>query len=370
MKLLVFAHPGEAQSFLNRYSFHSTNEGALANILYHGKEVDLLLTGEGPLEALSKVSIAASLKKYDEIINFGLCAGLRENITIGEIYQIRSVFAHTGHSPIFQSFTLEGADTKNRSIDITTSFERILDQDKAQELSVFSPLVDREAYGVAKASALLSTRCSIYKIVSDLPHESSKKANLCEDIKEKASIYSEKLYLFYKNNLTHKSYDLKNEVSPIDKYYNDLVAHPHLHFTFSMSKRLKKQLHSLELKSKHGQLQRPLENIIETNLYKTTLIEKSLKSKERANFLLDSFSEELAPFKSKIDKELKLFFEDLEKKNIQIKLDKNYEREGFGLNFWIQSEQDKQKLLSSLEKIKLSELTSLQRGIFKEESID
>lgn len=375
--LLVFAHPGEAAAFLEQTQkakldptvYFSPAIQPLAGKLHTCSTYDVLITGEGIFGAMNKTLLAASQGvKYSSIINLGICAGLNAKLAINDFYKIRTVYAHNGNAPMFQSFPCHelNSDDEIKSADLMSTFDRVLEQAQAKELNIFAPLVDREAYGMAWAAKELNIEFMAYKLISDLPYQNGHEdeaQNICESIKEQSSLFSEKIYYEFQSKIA-PYLDSKEHIQSTannikSDTYSQLIQNKDMHFTVSMSKALGKSLKKLELKG--------------VDLEKVHLLADGLvknypdwRPKQRASELLKAISEMLNPFRTQLSKKLEelinLGLTPQIKDRLNIKWDKDFEKRGFQINTWIENEEHRKQLVDAINSIDLEKFTQIQDG--------
>ena len=187
LPLLVFAHRGEAGSFLRKDAPWERCEGKL----YQNKRVFLLICGEGVMDAA--VHTTAVLSKYGEhissVVNLGIAGSLCGEIEVDSIVHPRSVYFHDGHEMQFSSFQGGGV----RPFDLITTSSRVLDADSRDYFSRFGNLVDREAWGICYASKKFHKQCKIFKLITD----QSGDPEICQRLREKSVFYSDRLHHFF-----------------------------------------------------------------------------------------------------------------------------------------------------------------------------
>ena len=184
MDLLVFAHRGEAQAFLSQIQFQSVEANGLQ--LFESEKLDLLVTGEGYLEALKACLLTLARKKYDKVTNLGIAGALNPKLKVSEIVSIRTIYRYFNESPIFKSHTTIDQDAK---YDCTSFNKRVLEPQDAKRLSVHADLVDRELWGIAEACKSFDTPLAAYKLISDIAGETQ-----CQLVAEKAVEYTHQLF--------------------------------------------------------------------------------------------------------------------------------------------------------------------------------
>ena len=163
VKLLIFAHRGEAQAFFNEWellpvSFFFTG-------LFKNKDHYLLITGEGPKEASEKtVAVLAAFKsEISEVINIGIAGSLNSKLRVGDCVWIRSSYAQNAKACEFKSYTTNN----HNNIDCITAYSRITTSEDKKFLSSFADIVDRELWAIASASHLFKIELSALKLISD-----------------------------------------------------------------------------------------------------------------------------------------------------------------------------------------------------------
>jgi nucleoside phosphorylase len=80
-KLLVFAHHGEAQSFISHFKLKPIDRTT-----YRNDELHLLICGEGKENALFHTTKYLAQNNIDSVYNFGVVASLRENIQSLQVF--------------------------------------------------------------------------------------------------------------------------------------------------------------------------------------------------------------------------------------------------------------------------------------------
>ncbi len=183
------AHRGEALSFLKQDKLKSIDKN-----LYQGQDYLLLLTKEGPDEVMIRLPYyLAKFPEITEIINLGIAGGLSKILKLNDIIEIRTVYGHN-HKPLFHSYTLN----EEAKFDCITSYIRSNSEVIKEKLSHFAHTVDRELWAMAKVCKEYNLKLKSFKLISDMASNDV----FCENIKEKAEIYSEQIYNFvHKNNI-------------------------------------------------------------------------------------------------------------------------------------------------------------------------
>lgn len=334
MYLITMAHLGEAQGVIENFFLKKTPWGT-----FEGDQVTLLITGEGPFEAVAKTSSELSRKKYDAVINLGIAGSLHEDQLIGEIYPIRSVYLVIDSKPQFKSFQIQ-----DEGKDCLTSFERILQSHKAQPLKGIAPIVDREAWGVAFACKNQNVPLQVYKLISDQAGQ----LNACELIKDHAYKYSLQLAQFLENKL-----NLNQKTSTPDF---DL---PHdFHFTFTMKHRYQALMEKLTL-----QEQTSLENI--TNSIPFEDFKKlEISEKEKASRLITFLEDRLNPTRKIITQKISKWMNPLLKENISIQLDPEWESDKVKFTLEASTDEELFRKALAIKSFSLKDYHQIQQGHF------
>jgi len=189
-QLLVFAHRGEAQVFLNRGRFRKFEAGIKR--LYENDRSFLLITGEGVQAATEKLSdiCDAVPGQISRVINFGIAGGLSAPCQKGHIFSIRKVYREETNGHKYPA--LCSAD-KNAVVDCITAAERVLAPEYGQRLSTTAPIVDRELWGYAAVCQAYGLPFLAYKLVSDCAGEQIALA----DMRSRAPEISRQLFDLY-----------------------------------------------------------------------------------------------------------------------------------------------------------------------------
>ncbi|EQC46558.1 phosphorylase [Bacteriovorax sp. Seq25_V] len=340
MKLLVFAHRGEAQIFLKNIPLKSHPR---LNELYIGENESLLIVGEGIFDSMSKLSFALGLlTSVEEIINIGICGALTPSIELGSIHEVAHVYCEDE----FKSFPC--SSLSKSSTNCITAKERVLTTSKAGELNNIAPLVDRELWALCKVAKDFGRSIRSIKLVSD----HIKEAAICEYIKENAEDYSDKLFHHY---LTHFKDSSEELLSSNYKVFED----KNFYFTVSLKRSITNLIDSLLNK---------YPNLTEDTLLQDIKVEEiksqDLLPKMRAKELEDSLKRKLYPLKYKINKALEDLKREINTQDMVIKFDESLERPGLNLSAQISSKEDFQIKMNRLEKFNWAKLNEIFEGKF------
>jgi hypothetical protein len=317
MKLITVAHMGEAEGLIKNLALERVSQ-----TYFQGSDHALLLTGEGPFEAATRAAATLAQRKFEKVINIGICGSLEATLQLGAIYQVRSIYLVVDGKPQFKSFAL-GA----HGLDLITSFERILNPEKAKLLAGIGSLVDREAWGVAFAAKEASVPLECYKVISD----QAGTLEACELVKEKALEFAE---------------IIAQKIAPME---SALTLDRDFYFTFTMQKAFENQLRKISLR----------ENLTQGQVMELfdlgALRELSMTPKERAQRLLELMEIKLDPFKGKLNQELKSWKTHWEKQGITLHTDPNWEDPKVRVSFDVK---DNSHLVGKLDLLKNLDVNS------------
>ena len=336
MELLVFAHRGEAQTFLKEMDFKSDSD---FNDLYTSDKKLLLITKEGPTNVLTRLGF--TLGKYpqiENIINYGICGSLEKELPIGSIHSPRTIYMEDE----FKSFPSD----KDSKIDLITTKKRILNEEDGQTLSNFATLVDREAYAIASVAKEFHRNLKVYKMISDHIEE----AEFCERIKENSLYYSEELFKHYETLSNTKNHN-KNEVLLLDD--DD--------FYFSLSqKRIFKSLIKANTEKHRATIETILKSVNISELKNDT---KKLP-KQRTSLLIERLNKHLYPFRTKVIDSLDDLTKDLRKYDCRFKYDKDLERKSFKFEATIDSKEKLELVARTLKSFSWNQFSKIMDGDF------
>lgn len=326
MNLITMAHLGEAQGVIDLLGLERSAEN-----LYESKDYILLITGEGPFEAATAVSATIARYKFSHAYNLGIAGSLNEKLTIGSVHPIRSIYLVIEGKPQFKTFQCQEA-----GLDCITTFERILNPDKAQALKGLGDLVDRESWGVGFACKQHSIPFTAFKIVSD----QAGSLEACELVKTKAMHFAELI---------------SNEAKRIFKSNDDLVLEG-FHFTFSTKIQFQQKLQMLSLRDDKTDHQIIGELGIEE------LRDLKILPKERTKLLLNKMDQKLDPLKEKIDGYLKDWKGPWLNRGITIQNDPSFENAEVTISFKASSDEELGDKIVELSKLTLNPYLKLREG--------
>ena len=340
MRLLVFAHRAEAQTFLKQGSYKSLE--SISCPIYKNSDSYLIISSEGIFSALEATT--ATLSRFEDIqmiINFGVAGALDERVELDSIYEVRTCYAIQNEVLEFKSYT----SNSDSIIDCITSSSRTLNQEQAEKLSCFASVVDRELWAIARAAGNFHKKFKAYKLISDEPYKESESSAVCELIKEKAEYYSDKLYRKYISLETESPTSTKLLIEE----YKDL------YFTISQYRNYSTLLS--QLLTRYETEEEILELVSIDRICKLELLPK-----QRTSVLLEKLREFLTPFNTTLQTKLNEVLSPLHEANIKTTLSKNLEIDQFKISATIQNEVELKKISRALNNIDYQTYQSLMRG--------
>ena len=351
MKLLVFAHRGEAQAFFNEWNFLPIDFHF--NGLFKNNKYFLLITGEGPKEASEKTVATLSCFKNEitEIINIGIAGSLGPQLKVGDTAWVRSSYAQNAERCEFKSFTSKF----HTGIDCITAYSRITNQIDRKMLSAFADIVDREFWAIASAAHLFKIDALALKLISD----DIESVDMCQLIKDEAPTLSKKLFT------TYLQFEEKSEAQkPItqliiksDTLKDYLLSHPKFYFTISQSRKLAKILHGLELKqtTTQDEIKTLALNIIDEHA-------ADKNSKELSKILLQELGVKLNPLNAAIKEKIHLALKPLTDAGADISFDPDLEQDYVNVSYQIKNSRDQKRLILSLEQFNYQKIKDIFAG--------
>lgn len=345
MKLLTFAHRGEAQAFLSSSNFKPVDfffEGLLKS-----EDTYLLITGEGAQSSGEKTisTLARFTDEIDEVINLGVAGSLTDKLKKDDLIWVRTAYAHHAEKLEFKSFTAGTAGEH----DCMTAFARVLDIEEKKKLSLFANVVDRELWAVASAAHLFKKPFRSLKIISD--EMKTADADICKFIKDEAAHFSQKLLLEFQKSQAKQIQELKTASK-------DFIQDRDFYFTVSQERKLESTLEGLKLKG-----------LDRAALYKNDTFIKGLKQeellpKERTRLLLQNLTERLNPMAKKIRESIEEKLEPLKDARIHAAYDNDFEEEWLNLSMRIQSSRDLERVKNALKIFSYEDFKKVLDGHF------
>jgi len=333
MHLITMAHLGEALRVIEQFNLKK-----ISSELFSGEKMMLLLTGEGPIEAAVKTALLIPQYRFTEIINLGIAGTLDDNLNVGEIHEVRSLYLIGDFKPSFKTFQASGT-----RVDCLTSFERILDIEKAQKLKGMGSLVDREAWGIAMTAKTHGIKFRSFKIISDKAGTIS----ACELIKENASTFSDALA-----NFLHSKLDDNKTKTP------QAFSLSGLYFTFSTEHKFKTLLTKLSIK----------ENVTEDEVLKSLslkeLQERKLHPKERTRLLMEEMENRIDPTKKILTDRKNAWVKNIEGQGIRLQTDPKWENPQVTFSFDVCDDQELKQKVEILSRLSVKPFADLMNGQF------
>jgi hypothetical protein len=350
MKLLVFAHRGEAQAFLNTYDFVPVEFYFTG--LFKSNNYFLLITGEGTKDSSEKtIAVLSSFRvQITEVINIGIAGSLAPHIKIGTLIWVRSSYAQVSTRPEFKSYTFN----YHTKTDCITTNSRVTSSEERIKLSSFADIVDRELWSIASAGHLFKVDTLALKLISD----NSDNLEICQLVKSEAPLLSLKLLGEFQNyealmqNKMPKN--LEVESSLIQDFF---LNHPKLYFTTSQTRKLISVIRGFTLKKiiTNEELIKLSNQIIENNVNDKT-------SKEISKILLQLFSEMLNPINAQIKEKINTTVKPLIDSGAVVSYDLDLEQEYIQINYQMRSSKDQKKLMLALEHFSYQKIKDIFSG--------
>lgn len=344
MKLFVFAHRGEALSFIQNFHFKPVD--FVFNGLMSNERDLLLICGEGPQSASEKTTstLAVFHQQIETVINLGIAGSLVPKLTIGDHAWIRSSYAQNGEKCEFKSYTTK----MHTNVDCITSFSRVTTQEQKKELSPFADIVDRELWSVASAAHLFKKEFLALKLISD----EISGADACQLIKEDAPKFSQKLFDLYSEKCSHFPVN-KHEITTEQNLFND----ERFYFTTTQSRRLTQLLHGLKVK---GLLTTESEL---NKLCQELVLEFPDKSaKDLSRLLLSELDLKLNPLKRQIKSQIETALLPLSDAGIVANYDGELESSTITISHSIRSAKDQKRLVLALEHFNYQKIKDIFDG--------
>ncbi len=353
MNLLVFAHRGEAQAFIEQD--HYTPFAFLFNGLFfsESKNSFLLITGEGSKEASEKsvAVLAVHGEKIKHVYNIGIAGSLSPKLKRNDIVWVRSSYAHNSEKMEFKSFTT----THHTKIDCLTTFHRVTTLEEKETLNAFADIVDRELWSILSACHLFKLEGFALKIISDDLADQ----NFCETVKSSAKTFSELLYnewCLYNKNKHSVQPHLKPYVKKED-YLNFLFDDLNFHFTLTQKRQAQGLWRSLKLKGLFS------EEDFEAHIHNFKAQHTPFGSaKDLTRKLLASLDELNNPLKFKIKSKIKDALTPLTDIGAVVNTDPDLESSHVQITMAIHSTRDQKKLQLALEQFQYQKIKDIFSG--------
>jgi len=344
MKLLTFAHRGEALAFFNHFEFESVD--FFFNGLFKSHDYFLLLTDEGAHSATEKTmaTLARFSSEIDEVINLGVAGSLSEKYKIYDLMWIRTCMAHHAEKLEFKSYSSSGM---NSQVDCMSAYTRVLSARDRQKLSLFADLVDRELWSIASAATFFKLPFSSLKIVSDDLSSQNEDIEICQVVKVDALNFSKKLLAEFLDKKTNHKPQIKI------KSQNAFYETEAFYFTTTQERKLKSLLEGLNVKN----IEVPRELIDE-------LTSLQVLPKDRSRMLLIELNDLLNPFAKKMRMALDKTLTPLTEAGISAQYNSNLEQTLLHLSVGVNSERDLERVKNALKIFSYSDYKNIFDGKF------
>lgn len=364
MRLLIFAHRGEASSFIKGLGckMHTTAE----NLSYWSNSRDFILVcGEGSLScAVTLAHFLTSFKpRISEIVNLGVAGSLLNDDGLQKIYEIRTVYGEESKNKIaYQSFSTDCphgiqslvAPNQPPSKDCVSASQRVLDSEYAHELAHYAPIVDRELWTIAFICKKFNLPWRSIKIISDRPTANPQTFS-CEWVADQSSEFSSRLFEYYQTHFLQK----KSPQSPVvtDAAPNLFKG---LHTTHSQTIALSRLLKTLERQRQltSATLFRQLEadNVIRE------IIALKIPSKQKTQRIIQYIESMVSPVKKEVFNQLRNLQKRFKNKGIAFHFDPELESRSFNIKKSFKTNKDFDEFKKNLSEIDSNEFFAIMDG--------
>ena len=322
MKLLIFAHSGEAREFIKNLPALKARFD-LCNGLYLSEEWGLLITGEGMDQVFLKLGRTfAQISDIKWAYNFGIAASLTSELPKNRIISVRTVYRYLGGPMEFKSYTTHDFQDGRAGLDCVSCFERIQDPKVAQKISPFGQMADRELWAIAALGHFHQIPFASFKLISDYAWESGS----CEQIKTQSREYSCLLYQKFCDEILNKS--LPQQMTP---YWDAQALFPDLHWTESQ----RRQFVALNKQWRVQYSERSIQDLF-TNDIKTL----DIHQKKRTAIFLQKIKDELGPINAQLRKEIEQIIAQYSPAPIKVHYDPRLESTDLKVTMAISNEAD------------------------------
>lgn len=333
MHLITVAHPGEALGVIEKFKLTQIKQNLFGN-----EKIVLLITGEGPFEASVQVAATLPLYPFSKVINLGIAGTLDPKINVGEVVQIRTVYLIHDTKPEFKTF--QCADV---GLDCITSFQRILDPEKALKLRGLGKIVDRELWGVAFACKSANIPMTAYKVISD----QAGTLEACELVKSKVQQFS-----------TILSEKLSEVLAMTSTPQEELPNLKGFHFTFTTGHKFKNLLNKFAIKNNLT----AEEALLSLNTQK--FLENELSPKERTKLLLEELEGKIDPTKTILLLAEKQLVNSFSEQGLKLQLDPQWENPYLTISMEVSHDEELKEKIKKLETLSIKPFSELMKGNF------
>lgn len=363
--LLCFAHRAEARALLKEWEFKAFPDGfgPLSDgfeTQWQGLKIYALITAEGVGQARTKLSLFLGQlwPTIPVVVNYGVAAGLRDEVELKKIYSIKTVYAQKHPQEMqFHSFQLQG------EYDLVSASERVLNQNSCEYLSAFAPVADRELWGICQAAQLVKAPVHAFKWISDRPYQQTDQGappEICQRVKEQSEEFGQAFSAHFKT-WSDSFLQTSNSQGGTDHEERDaigLLDHPDTHFSTTQKRQYLGLLKTLKRKD-----EKLLENYKSTAL---ELIKQNVEQNQRPKKITPELIQVgldlLSPFEKQLRQKLENLAAPLSSAGAQVSFDPLKEKAEFTLKAHIQHPRHLQQLKMGLENFSYEDFEAVMKG--------
>jgi hypothetical protein len=383
--LISCAHPGEAKVLLERGHFLPFNF-VLSGVYYSEDwKSFLIITGEGTIKATQKLSAflgywfqnqllktdlesCKTIEPLNSIINIGVAGILDKSLLPLQIVFINNSYLQPDPSdrgPATASQTSQFHDAHLRQplkflenykkMDCISAHQRVLNENYANELAPFAPVVDRELWAISKISKIFKLPWSAFKFVIDYADE-----NACQLTRNHAADYNaaiEKLLI----DLSQDNGDLVLSAQQNQKAETSLEQIKSQLYLSHSQKIIFEKLEKT-FKEDFPQVLKRSWLTIESEFNMAKKDFQKLTPKLKAKILIEKLQSEKSPFMAEIIEKMNTINLPLKKNNIQVSWDKQLSSNEVKLMIPISSFEEWVNIQKSLNEWPYSTLKKLLDG--------
>lgn len=337
-ELHVFAHFGEAQSFIEGLQAKRTTNPAGLDLFSNASEY-ILITGEGEHAAvLALTATIVAFPEINQVLNWGVAGSLDLSVQAGEIYSVRTVYGQKFEDTFqYHSFTLDASvGTK----DLITAVNRVFTPELARHLGRVAPLVDMELWGLCSVAKRFSRPIQSFKIVSDKAGQPA-----CEMVRDNARLWSDRLWDHFNENFRNQAAEIEAEAN--EKLYE------HLYMTQSQKMRLHKLVSIYRLR--HTDV-----SIADLSIFKE---DKKIKPKARTNKAIEWFENELQPIRKMLLKNIDSDLQALRRAGLEFSFDRTLEDPTLQVQISAKTSEEFKEKLAKLQSFEFSKFSDHLSGV-------
>ena len=386
-KLFIFAHKGEAQTFIQKLQMRLIKDSFQKAEVYQNEQDYLLVSGEGSYRVIFNLThLISSFPQIEKIYNFGIAGILdsEQKEKINQIYPINICYSSRGNDFNFQSFSTQEQKKIKQKLSCISTDERIKNQETATKLSIIADLVDRESWSIGYVCHFLKKKFYCYKMISDIADEKVD----CFELKQKAKFFSDELYKYAvvnsilgKKNSQQKIIN-QNEASK-QNFYNDFsiedflkIIEKYFHCSHYQKKKIFNLLDLIVIDKKIKWSKGEVFNLINPFILKMVEMkegqkkqnQKNLKKqnlkldKKKLNLLITKIEEKINPFQKKINEKIKKITANLTSQKINFQIDNNFQNDKINFSFSCNGIKDYSKKIMELQQLKIDEVYKVLNG--------